>query len=390
MITINYEPSGYPSAHNPMFVELTSGNSALTDFKYVFDIYVNNVFKTRQKVFPDPTDNKGYLDIQSVVRNELDNAVNVVTVGSSVPVELGLGEFYVDFYGIYGEESSGVTYASSATGQTWKAYNWTKSRVQRKIPNTQDSGGNYLTKLQDFIGYFLTTRPQNTKVYDNQPLILTYWGQPEEPVNLYIDNLNPTSTTTVFTEVDFTNPKVFDLGTSYNQSAGSFTARIAPPLEIAESLASLSFVPTCHPRYEPVTLMFMNRWGGFDSYTFGLYNEISIDADRKSFGQNPYVGRTDLISGGFVRESKKVFAVSYLTKWKLTSDSLTKDEYKWLEELITSPLVYVYIDDPNNERYWHPVTITETNYQIKDHLIQKDNILELNIEFAEPDNAQYR
>lgn len=389
-ITINYEPSGYPSAHNPMFIELQSGNSSQTDFKYVFDIYVNSAFVTRQKVFPDPTDNKGYMNISPIVRNYFDVAVNAVTVGSATPVELGLGEFYVDFYGIYGEEYSGTPYAASATGTAYKAYNWTKSRTQRKILNTQSASPVYFKTLADYKEKFLTNRPQNTKVYDDQPLIITLWTDDGATLRtVKIVNENPSSETTIVGGQAFANPYVMDIGTSYNQDAGSFS--IKSYTTIGSTLqASLSFTPVCRPRYEPVTLMFLNRLGAFESFTFGLNSVVSVDIERKGFGQNPYIGRSDLISGGFVRETQKNFAVSYKTKWKLTGDSLTKDEYTWLEELFTSPLIYVYIDDPADERFWHPVTISETNYVIKNHLIDKENFIELNIEFAEPNNSQYR
>lgn len=388
-ITINYEPSGYPSAHNPMFIELQSGNSAMTDFKYVFDVYVNSAFVTRQKVFPDPTDDKGYLDISPIVRNYLDVSVNAVTVGSPAPVELGLGEFFVNFYGIYGEEFSGTPYAADLSGGAYKAYNWSKSRTQRKILNTQSASPTYFKTLADYKDKFLTNRPQNTKVYDGQPLIVSYWNDNLTLRTMKIVNENPASESTIVTGETFQSPGVMDIGTSYNQNAGSFS--IKSYTTIGDELqASLSFVPVCRPRYEPVTLMFLNRLGAFESYTFGLNSVLSTDIERKGFGQNPYIGRSDLISGGFVRETQKNFAVSYKTKWKLTGDSLTKDEYTWLEELFTSPLIYVYIDDPADERFWHPVTISETNYTIKNHLIDKENFIELNIEFAEPNNVQYR
>lgn len=389
-VTINYEPSGYPSAHNPMFIELASGNSAETDFKYVFDIYVNSAFVTRQKVFPDPTDDKGYLDISRIVGNYLDVAVNAVTVGSPTPVLLGLGEFYVNFYGIYGEEFSGTPYAANVTGTTYRAFNWSKSRTQRKILNTQGASPVYFKTLEDYKSYFLTNRPQNTKVYDDQPLIITYWTDLALTLKtLKIINETPSSETTIVAGQGFEYPYVMDIGQSYNQDTERFSIKSYTFLDSTVE-ASILFLPVCQPRYEPVTLMFLNRLGGFDSYTFGLNSVVSVDVERKGFGQNPYVGRSDLIGGGFVRETQKTFAVSYKTKWKLTGDSLTKDEYTWLEELITSPLIYVYIDDPADERFWHPVTISETNYIVKNHLVEKDNFIELNIEFAEPNNVQYR
>lgn len=399
MITVNYEPSGYPSAHNPMFIELESNNSSQADFKYVFDIYVNNAFATRQKVFPDPTDNKGYLDISRVVGNYFDVAQPVINAGSVTPVELSTGEFYVDFKGIYGEEYSGTPFVSgNVSGSPYKAYNWTKSNFQRQIRNIQSSSApTYFKSLSDYVGYFLTNRPQKTKVYRGQPLALTLWGVSGTPYDVTVDYYNGGTlqeSQEIATAQTYTNPKVFDAGTTAVETFGSISTDTYEKFIVTGTDGtknpSLEFEFICHPRYEPVTLMFLNRLGGWDSFTFGLLNQISIDTEKKSFGQNPFVGRSDLIGGGFVRESNKVFAVSYKTKWKLTGDSLTKDEYTWLAELFTSPLVYVYLSDSTGERNWHPVTITETNYTVKDHLSDKQNFIELNIEFAEPENSQYR
>ena len=398
-ITINYEPSGFHSAHNPMYIELQSTNSAQAQFKYIFDIYVNNAFASRQRVFPDPTDDKGYLNISNIVRDYFDDAQAVVTAGSSTPVELGQGEFYVDFYGIYGEDYSGSPFVSgTASGGNYKAYNWTQSRFQRKILNSQVSGTNYFSALEDYRNYFVTNRPQNTKVYYGQPLIMTYWGYPAEPpvdaalsdVKFFNVNGGIETPTTILDDVEVSLPVVFDVGQLILTTDEKNYIRAYRSTSDTIVRAELSFVPICHPRYEPVTLMFLNRQGGWDSYTFGLFNQISIDADKKSFGQNPYIGRSDLIGGGFVRETTKVFSVQYKNKWKLTGDNLTTDEYVWLEELFTSPLVYVYIEDTAAERQWHPVVISETNYQLKNNLVDKQNFIELNIEFSEPNNSQYR
>lgn len=390
-ITINYEPSGFHSAHNPMYIELQSNNSTQAQFKYIFDIYVNGAFASRQRVFPDPSDDKGYLNISNVVRDYFDIAKQVVTAGSITPVELNQGEFFVDFYGIYGEDYSGSPFVSgTASGGNYKAYNWTKSRFQRKIQDAQTTGNNFFNSFEDYQEHFLTNRPQNTKYYAGQPLILGFWWGATTPIDIWIDNFSPNSTVELMDEMVFENPKIFDVGSSPDTNSSSFRIRAAGPLQPSGNLASLTFVKECHPRYEPVTLMFLNRLGGWDSYTFGLFNQISLDIDKKSFMQNPYVGRSDLIGGGFVRESTKVFAVQYKNKWKLTGDNLTTEEYVWLEELFTSPLVYVYIEDSLAERQWHPVVISETNYTLKNNLSDKQNFIELTVEFAEPNNSQYR
>ena len=384
MTVINYEPSGYPSAHYPMWYELSSGNTAQTDFKYVFDLYVNNAFVTRQKLFPDPTDNKGYFDVSPVVRNYFDVATVPFTTGSNTfSIDWGLGEFYVDFYAIAGEEYSGTPYVSGdVTGGSLSAYNWAK----RKQFDNQNTVQNYIEK-------FVSNRPATSTAYRTEPLIIGVFPVSGESYFIsqtqYRDSISTgiAQNATFFSSV----PRHGDVS-PYLFVNSEATNRVV--MELYKSPGTPTLIDTrilnivCHPRYTPVTLLFLNRLGCWDSFTFGLFNEISIDAERKSFEQNPYVGRSNSIGTGFLRESVKTYAVGYKTKWKLTSDPLTKDEYKWLEELITSPLVYVYM--PNAEIVWQPVTIAETNYQIKDHLIKKDAILELNIEFSENDNTQYR
>lgn len=377
---INFAPSGYASAHYPMWYELQSNQSGQTDFKYVFDLYVNNAFVTRQKLFPDPTDNKGYFDVSPIVRNYFDVATVPFTTGSNTfSTDWGLGEFYIDFYAIVGEEYSGTPYVSGdVTGSNLSAYNWAK---RKQIFNQ--------LVLNNYIETFVSNRPANSTAYFAEPLIIGAWGVSGSTYTVkqthYVQGTNVgNASTSGFTAA---NPKHADVKPPLfvNSDADSVVMQLMKGTDVLDT-KTVNIV--CHPRYTPVTLLFLNRLGCWDSFTFGLFNEVSIDAERKSFEQNPYVGRSNSIGANFLRESVKTYAVSYKTKWKLTSDPLTKDEYKWLEELITSPLVYVYM--PNAEFKWQPVMIAETNYQIKDHLIKKDAILELNIEFSEQDNTQYR
>ena len=377
MITINYEPSGYPSAHSPMFIEAQSTNVLATDFKYLFDVYVNAALATRQKVFANPDDNKGYLDLSQIVRSYFESEIDTPTPASTAPVELGLGEFYVDFRVLYGEDITGTTTANMVSGTTYKAYNWAKSRVQAQKG-----------KLEDYNTKFLTTRPYLTKVYQNQPLIVGYWNLTG---TYYIDLVNEAfdgslTFLTVVSTRSFVNPLAADFGFAADQESRYFYLRAKSSID-GSDISELKFEYICNPRYQPVTLMFLNRFGCWDSMTFGLANDLTLSAEKKSFKQNPFVGRSDL-TGVRVRESTKTYSVQYKTKWKIRSHSLTQDEYKWLEELITSPLVYVYIND--SERQWIPVQVTDTDFEIKNHLIAKDNILELTIEFSESDNSQYR
>jgi hypothetical protein len=50
-------------------------------------------------------------------------------------------------------------------------------------------------------------------------------------------------------------------------------------------------------------------------------------------------------------------------------------DYQWLAELITSPLVYF-----EEEGYWYPVIIKETNYEYSEHIFNGLKVLEINID----------
>jgi hypothetical protein len=70
-ITSLINPSGEISVQDDMWHIATSSNATQTDFKYVFDIFFNGQQLIRSKVFPEPSNNKGYFDASQVVRNEI-------------------------------------------------------------------------------------------------------------------------------------------------------------------------------------------------------------------------------------------------------------------------------------------------------------------------------
>lgn len=382
MSSINYEPSGFQSAHSPLWYELISANVSQANFKYVFDLYVNSTFVTRQKLFPDPTDNKGYFDVSPIVRSYFDIAVQpFVNDSRDFTVEWGLGEFFVDFHAVVGEEYSGSPFVSGdVTGTSLSAYNWAK---KKQLYNQND--------LQDYYEKFVSNRPAISTAYFNEPLIIGVW-KPDSDAGWFVRQTHYLDTTQTGTldgnEINSGEVYHADVSPS-NYLSDDNANKVVMELFATSNLKDTRTLNLkCHPRYTPVTLLFFNRLGCWDSFTFGLFSEVSIDAEKKMFEQNPYVGRSNTFATNFLRENRKTYAVEYKTKWKLTSDNLTEDEYKWLEELITSPMVYVHM--PNAEQTWQPVMVTETNFQTKDELIKKDNILELNIEFSEDNNTQYR
>lgn len=371
-ITIHQAPNGYPSAHSELWHVVESTNKAVTGFQYVFDIYKGASLVTRVKNTPYGADKLGVLDVHNIVRASLDSAdfPQIDIDEFNTPVELGADVFFTEYDIRYGEVSGGVLTVNVASG-TYKAYNsYNRSPYDRK---QSDVSGNI----------FLTNRP-NIKWYDGEPVVITVsldTGTNGDAFDLVISRTGTSNyVDKTYTSVEkvyvfgFIPPANADEMTLFSTNDG-FTGR-------------LKFEKKC-AKYDTHTLVFLNAFGGYDSFTF-VHGKLMKDAERKRFEQmkwqlsgNSIVKKT----GNVYNESKKVYSTSYTEKMQLTTDILSTGEYDWLSELITSPQVYYYSTE--NEEFY-PVMITDTNYEFKDDRINKTDTLTINIEFSDSVNTQYR
>ena len=96
----------------------------------------------------------------------------------------------------------------------------------------------------------------------------------------------------------------------------------------------------------------LNRRGGFDAYTFTGYETREIKAGSDSFVKQL---DSDLETKDLGR---KIIHVNANNEYELFSKSESEEVMTWLEELITSPLVY--IDD------LIPIILTDRNVMTND------------------------
>ena len=68
----------------------------------------------------------------------------------------------------------------------------------------------------------------------------------------------------------------------------------------------------------------------------------------------------------------------------MNSDWLTDVDYQWLSELVLSPDVYV-----EDEGELYPVTITGTNYEFKEHIVDGLINLMVDVEFGGSYKTQF-
>ena len=380
-ITIKSAPqaSGFVSANEEVWHVVDSTNKDITGFKYIFDLYKGANLLTRITNSPYGDDDYGVINVGNIVRS----AVAVDTLG-----DLDMSTSYTGTYGVinagadywWGEydvrygEVCGVTTAGNpvilenlASG-TYRVYNTYNRHEMHKAGAALSSGTP-----------FLTNRPDESYFYDGEPVILS--------INNKVATVGQTISVMVFdgafrtrilTAID--GMQYFSLNNLTKDSDVDFTRG-------ATLLATKKLKKRCS-KYTPYTLVFLNAYGAWDSFTF-VNGNILTDNEKKRFEQMDWKlsGFNMVNKSGKVRyEGMRTYGTEFKTKMKLTTDILNTEEYRWLFELVVSPLVYLW--DKDNSLF-HPVQITDTNYEMKNSLQNKTETLDVNIDVYKQ-NTQYR
>ena len=370
-ITIHQSPSGYASAHSELWHVVESTNKAVTGFQYVFDIYKAGNLVTRVKNSPYGANKVGVLDVHNIVRASLPTTSlqNVSAFDFDTVTELGQDVFWTDYDVRYGEVSGGVTTANISSG-THRVYN-NYPRPVFDVAESEITGAMILSN-RPTESYFYGTPTIPTIVSVFYPSGQTFVRQ--EKVNGSVTN----------SHTNTGNGNAFVFG--YVPTSDNATLEISG--SVSGLIGSINFKKKCS-KYDAHTLVFLNAFGAYDSFTF-VYGKKTIDNQKKKFEQlkwslsgNAMVEKV----GRVYNESSKVYSGEFGMKMQLTSDILSTAEYNWLSELINSPLVYYF--DVNTEDYI-PVMITDTNYEFKDDRINKTDFLIVNIEFSDKTNTQFR
>jgi len=120
-----------------------------------------------------------------------------------------------------------------------------------------------------------------------------------------------------------------------------------------------------YPGSEWIRVLWLNRQGGWDYFTFTRDVKKSVNITRSEYQKildwNYSVGD----------RGKTIFATKAEESYTIQSNWITDKEAEWLEELMTSPEVYIIGND--NETYYSqpstayklPIVITQNSYEVK-------------------------
>ena len=146
------------------------------------------------------------------------------------------------------------------------------------------------------------------------------------------------------------------------------TAGITPPAGAYDYRISVGQQSGTYTRYseffvfkiinkclDAVRVHFLNRWGGFDSYTFKGFNSRGVSP--KSTQYEKY------LSNGFTSQDRGAQSQyrDVSVEYELNSDNLGEDVLNWLEELVGTPVAYMEV---NSELI--PITVNDQSVTTSD------------------------
>lgn len=377
-------PSGFPSAQDNLWSIAYSSNSGQTDFKYVFDVFVDSVQLVRTKVFPEPSNGRGYFDAMPVVSNEItygwfaprsanDSEASWLTQSDTLNEKI---------YQIrVGEDYSGTTFLNLASGNV-TAYNYSAPLFKRRQINIGQKLNNWLTN-----------RPLRIKAKTTDKILIPFYGSTLNHINVVPYNASNvalfgfaynTNTPKKYNEIDI-GVEALNRITQSNYSFNVITSQVAYYLVNMQNTDAtlLSLIIRvdidCNPMYTPINLYFINAYGMFDTARFSLASRLTMDVERKTFEQRNYTFNNSSVdyydANNVYNESKINYGSKSNHSYKLTMDFPSDAEYVWLAELIVSPQIYAEIDGN-----YYPVTIKNTNYEYSTYTNNRLRALEIDIE----------
>jgi len=399
-------PSGSPSVQDTLWHIFNTNVTGQVDYKYVVDIYTNGTQQIRVKLYPEPTNNRGYFDAGPIVRNTMTYEWLTPKEELLVSEPNASGQIAQTYQYRIGEEYSGVTYLNLASGNV-TAYNWTAPLFKRKVSD-----------ISTYTNLFFTNRPKTIKasfgdnIYipakDINSFIVTAYSQQNQATGTI---LNTFGTTKAFAQLNIGSTAINKISpiiteaTKYYQipieeskyynrvlAAGAIVEGLTCLMQKTAALGNTNTLQVdldCNPKYQSYNLHFMNHLGMFDTAKFGLVSRLNLDVQRKGFEKRDYSLNSSSVTYYDANNKYNSSKVNYLNQrnytYKLTMDAPTDAEYEWLSELIDSPQIYMEV-----EGYYYPVSLRNSSFEYSKYVNNRMRVLEVEVEMNQTRYSQLR
>ena len=408
-LDIKYTPGTRFSAHGDLLftvLESTKAADPVTypDYRYVCDVYIGATMVARLKAVPQPISLLGIFNVSNIIRSYFETKLNP-TASSFIAQQLGSLDFYVNATMKFGEEYDFVLYTNVTVDSERTYFNHYNGRMigvntalDAKVgliasdfetyPGTTFPGTNSINKFisvrRDSQYHFVPYMPKSASGLDNY---LTFGGV---GTGLSTSTQIVPANANTMQILNFAPVALNALAPGYVNDSTSLLYIGVQDL-LGGPVRQYFYVKfICEPRYQVYTIHFLNKYGGFESRNFTKVSRKSIKLERSEFGKIPYTfdasGAPSYYNSNKVyNETRSVYATTYEERMTLNTDFLTDAEYRWLGQLIASPMVFIEM-----EGYFVPCVITDSDYEYRTSVVDKLTSLTMNIEFGDIFNSQFR
>ena len=371
-ITINGFPETHTPVYNNVMFTVISDNIAETNFKYVADVYVGGDV-IRLTTTTNLEYNTGIFNIGRVLEAYLSSDID--KTGTQFRQNVNS---YVEYYVKFGEEygATPVVYPGLTTSNTYTAWNGIMDFLKFQEFNATYGQWEYVFRQSFDEAKFLTDRPASGVIRYNEDAWLyanTNSGNDISKARVVTYDVNKNVLQTVeFVNTFFGSSDTpseflrFDAGTSnLNNIPSSGITLGAQPIIVSSGtpvayytvsaiLGSNEYSNTqtyvidnnCYKNVA-YRFHFLNKLGGFDSFTFYRGSNKSSRIKRSNYKKIAGDATSDA-TYGYNKSSRghTTYNVDIEDNIKVESDWINEETMDWLEELITSP--EVYLDDPTH------------------------------------------
>ena len=134
-------------------------------------------------------------------------------------------------------------------------------------------------------------------------------------------------------------------------------------------------------KFDPIQIAFMNQYGVLDYTTWDRRNTKTVNTQRNNYYKLLGTWNSDAFSIDPQGRGQTNFSSQIVTEVTASSYWMEDAESKWLQELFTSPQVYIYIDGQ-----WEPVVISTQTYDEK--TIAREKMFRYSITFTYSNNKK--
>lgn len=404
-LTVNQEPQEYTPVYNEMSVIVESDKTAETDFRLKIEVYTTDLLGSLVLAYtgyfvPRPDTIEVIFDAQRIIENYVYNTL-INDLASFTYGTIDHSKTDSNYYQIKITEQYGSPRANYSVSSIYH----TAFNSALKYQNFVDYDYlDYLLALNDDTKKFLTYAPLNQYIGSAESLQIAFLNDngvsvPCDEIEVKVYTAASVLQKTFIIDVDELSGDAglwsCLIGTSDLENT-TFTSGVKPVFDTSSAYYTIQMLDEngdysselrtftirdgCN---SPYRLTWLNRLGGLDSFTFEMKHIVSNSIQRDRTNRIGYLYGTSL-SNNLKAEGDITYNVTAIDKIRLSSDWLTDAESTWLEDLMTSPEIWIY----KNEQY-HSVLIDNQNEYI--HRTQNQDgtfNIELDISFAYKSNSQ--